>query len=341
MAKEMATLCGAEYFPVPIQQSDLADNFFDATWYAETLCFNAHGVAKYVLSDAVRKAGYKVVLTGEGSDEIFGGYPHFRRDMLLYDNGGQDPAAVQALLDELDRSNPVSRGLLLPDGKGISTASVSRRLGFTPSWMEAFATSSFKLQQVFADEFMAASRDRDVLKPLMDSIDVQGQLAGRAPVNQSLYLWSKTALPNYILTVLGDRMEMAHSVEGRLPFLDHHVVELIRSLPVTQKIRGMTEKYVLRGAAKRVITDTVYKRQKHPFLSPPATLNQDGRLNQIMQDTLRGPIMKSLPFFDRKKVAALLDSLPSLDDGARTAIDQVLMLMLSSCVLQERFGLAS
>ncbi len=341
MAREMATLAGAEYFPVPIVQTDLADNFFDATWYAETLCFNAHGVAKYVLSRAVRKAGYKVVLTGEGSDEIFGGYPHFRRDMLLYDNGGQDQAAVQELLAELDRSNPVSRGLLLPDGKGVSTESVNRLLGFTPSWIEAGATSSLKFRGLLADDFLAATAERDAFKAMLDSVDVPGQLAGRAPVHQSLYLWSKSVLPNYILTVLGDRMEMAHSVEGRVPFLDHHVVQLIRSMPVRQKIRGMTEKYVLRGAAKDVITDTVYRRQKHPFLSPPATLNQGGRLNEIMQDTLRGPILASMPFFDRRKVAGLLDSLPSLDDGARTAIDQVLMIALSACVLQDRFKLAS
>ena len=60
-----------------------------------------------------------------------------------------------------------------------------------------------------------------------------------------------------------------------------------------------------------------------------------------MQDTLRGPILASLPFFDRRKVSRLLDTLPSLDDGARTAIDQVLMLILSACVLQERFGMSS
>ena len=76
-------------------------------------------------------------------------------------------------------------------------------------------------------------------------------------------------LPSYVLTVLGDRMEMAHSVEGRLPFLDHHVVELARDLPVSQKIRGMTEKYVLREAARPVLTATVYGRQKHPFITPP------------------------------------------------------------------------
>ena len=340
-AREMASLAGAEYYPVPIRQSDLADHFFDATAASEALCYNAHGVAKYVLSDAVRKAGYKVVLTGEGSDEIFGGYAHFRRDMLLYDSGGQDPAAIKELLAELERTNQVSRGLLLPDGEGVSTEALTRRLGFTPSWIATFATSTFKLQGLFADGYADGIRQRDAFKGLLDGLDVRGQLTGRAPVHKSLYLWAKTVLPNYILTVLGDRMEMAHSVEGRLPFLDHHVVELICSMPVQQKIRGMTEKYVLREATKSVITDTVYRRQKHPFLSPPATLNQDGRLHQMMQDTLRGPILASLPFFNQRKVAGLLDALPAMNDGDRTAIDQVLMLMLSACVLQDRLGLSS
>ena len=341
MAGEMAALANAEFYPIPVAQSDLADNFFDAVAQAETLCINAHGVAKFMLSRAVRKAGYKVVLTGEGSDEIFGGYPHFRRDMLLYDNGGQDPATVQRLMADLESANPVSRGLLLPDGEGVSTASVTRMLGFTPSWIEAAATSNYKLRGLLADDVLEELRDRDAFRPLFDGVDVPGQLIGRAPVHQSLYLWAKSVLPNYILCVLGDRMEMAHSIEGRVPFLDHHVVQLIRSMPVRQKIRGMTEKYVLREAARGAITDTVYKRQKHPFLSPPATLNQAGRLSQIMQDTLRGPTLAAMPFFDRRRVTALLDSLPSMDDGARTAIDQVLMLALSACVLQERYHLAS
>ncbi len=69
-------------------------------------------------------------------------------------------------------------------------------------------------------------------------------------MNQSLYIWAKTMLPNYILSNLGDRMEMAHSVEGRLPFLDHHVVEEAARMPVAMKIHGMTEKYVLREAAR-------------------------------------------------------------------------------------------
>src|SRR5262249_19608436 len=110
IAREMAERAGAVFHPIPVSQSDLADHFLDAVVQAETLATNAHGVAKYLLSRAVRDAGYKVVLTGEGSDEIFAGYPHFRRDMLLHDARDQDPAVIEALLAELRASNPVSRG---------------------------------------------------------------------------------------------------------------------------------------------------------------------------------------------------------------------------------------
>ena len=94
----MAAKAGAEFFPIPIRQDDLADHFADATACSENLCFNAHGIAKYLLSRAVRNAGYKVVLTGEGSDEILGGYPHFRRDVLLNNSQGQDADVVARLL---------------------------------------------------------------------------------------------------------------------------------------------------------------------------------------------------------------------------------------------------
>ena len=339
IAREMAAHAGAEFHPIPIRQSDLADHFADATWQAETLCFNAHGVAKYLLSRAVRDAGYKVVLTGEGADEILAGYPHFRRDMLLHNVQGQDAEVIQQLLEQLGSSNPVSRGLLLPDGEALPLVSVQRALGFVPSWLEANATAAFRLRALFAHEFVAEFSERDPYRVFLNNLDVPGQLAGREPVNQSLYLWSKAVLPSYVLTVLGDRMEMAHSVEGRLPFLDHHVVELARDLPISQKIRGMTEKYVLREAARPVLTATVYGRHKHPFLTPPSALSPGERLHELVQETLRGSAMASLPFYDQAKVVALLDSLPALSDDARTAFDPILMILLSACSLHERYKL--
>jgi asparagine synthase (glutamine-hydrolysing) len=338
-AKEMAAKTGAEFFPIPIRQDDLADNFSNAVLQSETFCINAHGVAKYLLSRAVRGAGYKVVLTGEGSDEILGGYAHFRRDMLLYNREGQNPDEVATILADLEKLNPVSRGLLLPHGEARPLENVKRLLGFVPSWIETFSARSAKMQELLAPEFVEEFGSRKSYNGLLSDIDVRGQLEGRDAVHQSLYLWSKTLLPSYLLTILGDRMEMAHSIEGRVPFLDHHVVEVIRSQPVNQKIHGMTEKYVLREAVRDVITDTIYRRQKHPFLSPPATLNPKEKLSTLVNDTLRGSVLASIPYFDQKKVVSLLDSLGTMDESGRVANDQVLMALVSACVLHEGFHL--
>ena len=211
-----------------------------------------------------------------------------------------------------------------------------------PSWIETFSARAAKMLPLWHADFAAQYGSRESYHSLLTGIDVlRGQLNGRDAVHQSLYLWSKTVLPGYILNMLGDRMEMAHSVEGRVPFLDDKVVEVLCSQPVHQKIHGMTQKYVLREAVRDVITETVYKRQKHPFLSPPATLNPKEKLSALVNDTLRGPVLGAIPFFDQNKVVALLDSLDTMDEGARVANDQVLMFLVSACVLQERFGLES
>jgi asparagine synthetase B (glutamine-hydrolysing) len=82
-----------------------------------------------------------------------------------------------------------------------------------------FLARRSRLEHLFDADYFAPFRSLDHVSLLLNNIDVKGRLAGRAPVHQSLYLWSKTALPGYILTLLGDRMEMAHSIEGRVPFL--------------------------------------------------------------------------------------------------------------------------
>jgi asparagine synthase (glutamine-hydrolysing) len=139
--------------------------------------------------------------------------------------------------------------------------------------------------------------------------------------------------------MLGDGVEMAHSIEGRLPFLDHQVVELVRNIPVNLKISGITEKYILREAAKPFLTDTVYRRQKHPFLAPPSTLKPQAALQQLIQDTLRSSSMSDVPFYNQAAIVRLLDKIPTLDASQRGIIDSVLLRMLSTCILQERFGL--
>ncbi len=104
------------------------------------------------------------------------------------------------------------------------------------------------------------------------------------------------------------------------------------------KIQGMTEKYVLREAARGVLTDAVYNRQKHPFMTPPATIQEDGRLYTFLQDTLRSAALDGPGIYDRAKVVALLDAVPSMDGPGRARADALLMWMTSLCLLSDRMG---
>lgn len=318
IAREMAAKAGAEFVAIPVGQDDLADHFADAIEQAETLCNNAHGVAKYLLSRVVRDAGFKVVLTGEGADEILAGYNDFQVDM-------RRPAGAPAVLN----------GMVAP----LDT--VRKRLGFAPYWMELHAATAQVMQSFMAKEFLDGFPRGDWFRSLISEIDVPSQLAGRHPLNQALYLGAKSRLPNYILTMLGDRMEMAHSVEGRLPFLDHHVVEVTSAQPVNQKIRGTTEKYVLREAMRDVVSDTAYCRRKHTFRAPHAALRRGERLHALVEDMLRGPALAAIPYLDQRRIAAFLDRLPSFDDKRLISSDRALMRLASACVLQERFRLAA
>jgi|SRR5882724_1238414 len=336
IAQEQAKRSGAEFFRINLSSEDLADHFADAVYHAERPFANAHAVAKYLLSAAVRDSGIHVVLSGEGGDEIFAGYPHYRRDLILHSDNGCSAEEKARLLAELEAANQVSAGTLMPHGS-TPLDHVQRVLGFVPSHLEGWAQVGAELLQVVNRDFLAEFAGRDTYRIMLDCLDVERQLTGRDPVNQSLYLWGKTLLPNYILCNVGDRMEMAHSVEGRLPLLDHLVAEQVALMPVTMKIKGKKEKYVLREAARPVLIDAVYKRQKHPFKAPPATIREDSRLYVFLQDTLRGPALCGPGIYDRTKVCSLLDAIPSMDHAGQLRADMLLIWMAGLCLLHKSF----
>lgn len=338
VAEEQARRSGADFCRVDVRADDLADHFADAVRHAECPLANANVIAKYLLSRAVRDAGVKVVLSGEGSDEIFAGYAHVRRDLVLYGANGHGPEDRSRLLAALEAANAVSAAHLMPHGS-TPCDGVRRILGFVPSHLEGWAQIGFGLVSLMDDEFLAPFAERDPYRVMLGCLDVERQCSGRHPVNQSLYVWGKTLLPNYVLSNFGDRMEMAHSVEGRLPLLDHRVAEEVARMPVSMKISGMTEKYVLREAARPVLTDRVYRRQKHPFMSPPASLQPDGPLYAFCEEVLRGEALDGPAVYDRAKVAALLDTIPSLDEAARARADTLVMWMTSLCLLHAALGM--
>jgi len=342
VAVETARRAGARFHEIEVSDERLAASYREAVWHSETFSFNAHGVAKFILSRAVREAGLKVVLTGEGADEIFAGYPPYRRDMLLYNQQGQDAAVVAGLLEKLEAANRITYGLTPRGGGERDSSFVTRLLGFEPSWLMHQAEWFLQLRPLLDGEVRERFAACDPIRMFLDHVDVQGQLAGREPVHVSLYLTARSTLPNYVLTTLGDRMEMAHSIEGRLPILDQRVVEAVVRAPVAMKIRGTTEKYLLREAMRPFLTETVYRRPKHPFVAPPFIAAPAGSpLRQLMEDTLRGSALADLPFFDRSRVLAFLDEAARLPEAERNRRDAILMEILSLTVLQEHFTPAS
>ncbi|GAB4369214.1 MAG: asparagine synthase (glutamine-hydrolyzing) [Kiloniellaceae bacterium] len=336
VAAEMAALAGADYNPLVVRQDDLADNFSDAVFHAEGTCINTHGVAKYLLSLSVRSAGYKVVLTGEGADEVLAGYPHFRQDLLAAAVPGE---AVQ-LEGALAKANALSRGILLAERGEADSPLLRACLGTVPSFLHSQLNRFEHMGRLQNPAYFAPFQGRDPAELLLAGLDVERRLKGRAPVDQALYLWAKTMLPNYILATLGDRMEMAHAVEGRLPFLDPAVAEFLQGVPVDLKIRGMTEKYLLREAVRDVVSERVYRRQKHPFLSPAATPKRSPKMAALLQDTLRSKTVEALPFFDARRMRALADAVAAMTPRQRASHDSHLMVVLSTILLHQRMGVA-
>lgn len=340
IAEAQAKHVGASYHPIPITGRDIAESFADAVWHSETQMFNGHGVAKYLLSRAVRQAGIKVVFTGEGADEMLGGYPYFRVD-ALNDDATLSAAEKSALLAEMFGANEASRALMMPDQvDSPEMQAVASRLGWVPATLNLAAFQAGSAFPFFRDDLPASVRDYLPLVSALDRLPVAQRVAGRDRLNQMLYVNAKTVLPNFILNYLADRMEMAHSIEGRVPFLDHHVADAAARVPVHMKVKGIREKHVLREAAKDVLIPQVYDRQKHPFTTPP-TGNKNDPMLTFYRDTFASQAAQDQPIFDMKKISTALDHLLDFPDDQRIAVEAGLQRAASVVVMQQLFGMTS
>jgi asparagine synthase (glutamine-hydrolysing) len=237
-------------------------------WHAEKPILRSAPAPLYLLSKLVRESGYKVVLTGEGSDEIFGGYDLYKEAKIRRFCAAQPDSRLRPLL--LKRLYPY-----LPGIQAQSTAYLRASFGadadslaspffsHLPRWQ---LTSKLKL--FYSDE----------LKSALGAADPYAQLRGQLPEDyaswdafcQAQYLESTGLLPGYILSSQGDRVAMANAVEGRFPFLDHRVVELARSIPPRLKMRALNEKYILKRVARGLVPAEVLKRPKQPYRAPDA-----------------------------------------------------------------------
>lgn len=340
IAERMAAHVGANMHVVDVQANDIADNFEDCVYYSETPLINGNAVGKYLLSKLVRDTNRKCVLTGEGSDEIFCGYPFFRSDYLLRMSEEQRLHSWHTL----QQKNILN---LEKEAKTMSVQLTKSMLGIYPTFLTMMCDSS-NIGRCFTDEVLRTIGHHEPVYEFASGLDsrVVSQMQNSwDPVHSSMYMWSKSYLANYLLVFLGDRCEMAHSVEGRLPFLDHKLVELVNGMPLDVKLKNLNEKYILREAVKPFITDEVYKRQKHPFMSPPESMKVGSPLYKFVQDTLRSEDVDRTGVLDRRKIGRLLDKLhiivnngDPVDIPRLVGMETLLYRMVSIVLVQRRFN---
>jgi asparagine synthase (glutamine-hydrolysing) len=307
VARRMANSVAARIHVIPADGRVLAENFSNAACHAETLGVNLHGVARYVLCRAIAAAGYKVALTGEGADEVFGGYMHWRQDLCPKPTPEEPFQALEG---------------------------VRARLGFVPAWLRKLAIERSVRRLFLSADYAHSLSSSDLYGAFVDQFDVT-QLRGRPTLFQSMYLWTSSVLPNYIL--FAERLEMAHGVEARLPYLDHHLFEFVRGLSPDLLIRT-AEKHVLREAVRPFVPHEISARGKQPFLAPPIHLS-GGPMREFATDIFHSRILHDSPFFDHAGVTEALEALPRIPSSQRASVESALLAVLCSCVLQDRMRL--
>ena len=303
IAREMAERTEADQEVMCLKAGDLYGGSFEAvTRHAERTFYNTLAVAKWHMSRRVRHCGYKVVVTGEGSDELFGGYPFFKRDFLLHATPDNPPPKSNA-------TNQVFEGAILAESKETHAA-WEDLCGFTPSWIQPWMLTLKSIRPLLSDDIQEELRDYDPIAAIAEAID-PAKVRGRHALDIAQYTWSKTMLEGQILTWGGDRVDMANSMESRPAFLDHNLAEFAVTIPPSVRIRNGVEKWVLREAMKNVLPESLYKREKFAFMAPPSHTDHEKRrlAATLASQWLTGDRIHAAGLFDPVRVERFLETL--------------------------------
>ena len=285
-----------------IGAGDIARVFPDVVRHAETPLVRTAPAPLYLLSRMVRDGGIKVVLSGEGSDEVFLGYDLFKE------------TAVRLLCWRRPQSQWAPR---LLDGLYPDVAPEARKGEF---WRRYFLAAGgpddplfshlprFQLTGRIKDFYSAEFRDSLVhFDPLAElRAALPAEFLAWPPLARAAYLEVTTLLSPYLLSSQGDRMAMAHGVEARVPYLDHRLFEFAAALPARSKLRGLREKDVLRRWAKGLLPPAVAARRKQAYRAPDVPAFFAGRPPEYVEALLEGGSLARTGVFDPRAVAGLV-----------------------------------
>jgi asparagine synthase (glutamine-hydrolysing) len=332
----MAERLESEHHELVVTRQDIARVFPDVIAHAERPILRTAPAPMFLLSRAVHATGIKVVLTGEGADELFAGYDLFREAKVRRFWGRQPDSTLRPLLlrrlyPYLERS-PVGARTMAAEYFGRDRRRWAEP-GFShqPRWRATAAVQAL---------FSAAMRDT------LATQDVSGRLLRSLPpefgdwgaLAQDQYLEVRTLLSGYLLSSQGDRMLMAHSVEGRFPFLDPDLAAVADALPASLKLHGLDEKHVLKRVARDLVPAAILARPKQPYRAPDALAFAADPADWV-EELLSERSVREVGVFDPDGVARLWRKCRAGAQRGRLSNtdDMALVGVLSTSLLHHRF----
>ncbi|MDJ0703415.1 MAG: asparagine synthase (glutamine-hydrolyzing) [Leptolyngbyaceae cyanobacterium MO_188.B28] len=339
IAREMAAAVGAEQDILTVSGADLYNHFARTIWHTERSIYNTFTVAKLLMSQHVHAAGYKVVVTGEGSDELFAGYPQLRLDMILHGMADAAPEERADLEDWLQESNRLFQGNLLAQ-QALDDPALTERVGFTPSCLQSWLSSAPTVSPLLSADYRDSLRGYSPGAAIAQALNPQ-QLDERHPLDKAQYVWIKTQFESQVLGWAGDRVDMANSMEARPAFLDHPLVEFAVTVPPSLRLRGRRDKYILRETMRELLPETLYNRQKFAFMAPPAHTDpakQCGMMTLVDQYLSPGAIAQA-GLLDNIAVRGLFDRYHQAKTSVaeQVQLDAMIDHLLSVQILHEHF----
>ncbi len=327
------------------QSAGFLDVLVEATYAVEQPQRMALDIPLLMLSQLVSQNQFKVVYTGEGADEILGGYDCYRQDYIRQwgnAKANQDERLNYYLNDFSNDFAPEYLRLLASLHETSGQQLTMSRFGCYPVWYDFWQILQDSTRGLFSETFaQQANGYQQQMSQLITTL--KPNLKGLHPLNQSLYLEAKTRLPGWILW-RADRLAMANSVEARVPFLDHPLVEMAAQVPPALKLSGLDEKYILRKLMMPKLPEHPNYFKKRAFYTPIRewffTKQNAGYLQRYLSEAK----LLEAGVFNPQTVKQRLDQLLSLpapntvsEHYQTMKLEWVLFLVLTIQILHDLF----
>jgi asparagine synthase (glutamine-hydrolysing) len=332
---QMAEFLGTEHHILHCDYSDIHTALPAVVWHTETPILRTAPVPMYLLSKLVTDQNFKVVMTGEGADEFLAGYDIFKA-MKIRRFWAKEPES---------QLRPKLLALLYPEIRGIGSSKAFLTRFFrkdleqtnSPIYSHLVRWNNSSRNLRFLNEAI-----RNQIGPLsyQSSVPLPDGFDSWTALGQAQYLEILTFLSPYLLSSQGDRMAMAHSVEGRYPFLDHRVIEFCNALPDTMKLPVLTEKWLLKQLGSKYLPQNIWSRRKRPYRAPVHRSLFSPTPPEYVTELLSSEMVMEAGYFEPAAVEMLYTKASLGADGRQglsEVEDMALIGILSTQILHQQF----